>query len=223
MRDFSCNYKQVLRQAWSIKVTNSALEDLAQDFYIQVANYKLKNIEPYFTEEENTALYETKLKLAEHSEENNRLIQGLQKNIEDQGKKIEDLVREARDMASQMHELENLIENQCDKKSAYVKTLSELQGKVGDGSGIYESDLNIIQEKINDIDFTLKEMKNEYIDKVSFTQDIAYKIVKDSLFKCLSIKERHSKLLLGYISQNETEKQGILLQLSKKLSPISLS
>lgn len=169
MRDFSLNYKKVLSEAWNVKVKKSDLNQLAQEFYIQVADYKLKNIEPYFTEEENTALYETKLKLAEHSEENIRLIKGIQKNIEDQGKKIEDLDREARDMEGQINELELMIENQCDKKVAYLKTLQELQVKVGDESGILNEDLWVIKGKIECIESVLKEMKKEYIDKVIFT------------------------------------------------------
>lgn len=165
------SYKQVLQTAGKIKVKNSELLKYTEEFYIQLADYKLKNNECYFTEEENTALFETKIKLAEHSEENLRLIQEIQKNIEIYGKKIEELWKDVREMAKQVHDLENLIENQCERKAAYIKTLEELKKGFNeqDKSGILQEDLNFIKEKILHADEVLKDLKKEYIDKVTTT------------------------------------------------------
>lgn len=170
-RESVASYEKVLKTAGNIKVKNSELQKYTEEFYIQLADYKLKNNECYFTEEENTALFETKIKLAEHSEENLRLIQEIQKNIEIYGKKIEELRKDVKEMGKQVHELENVIENHCERKAAYIKTLEELRKGYDEQnkSGILIEDLNFIQEKIQNIDEILKDLKKEYIDKVSFT------------------------------------------------------
>lgn len=169
-RESVCNYDKVLKTAGKIKVKNSELRKYTEEFYIQLADFKLKNSEPYFTDEENTALCETKLKLAEHSEENLRLIQEIQKNIEIYGKKIEELWKEAKEMEKQVHGLENQLETHCDRKAAYLRTLDELKKGYIEGkkTGILKEDLICIEEKITKIDEILKDLKKEYIDKVPF-------------------------------------------------------
>ena len=169
-RESVCNYDKVLKTAGTIKVKNSELRKFTEEFYIQLADFKLKNNESYFTEEENTALYETKLILAEHSEENLRLIQEIQKNIEVYGKKVEELWGEAREMEKQIHELENQIEAHCDRKAAYSRTLEELKKGYVEGKkvGILKEDLACIEGKILKTDEALRDLKREYIDKVLF-------------------------------------------------------
>ena len=179
-RENSLNYDNVLKSALSIKITNTQLSMIQEQFYIQVANYKLNNLESYFTNNELTALAETRLKLTEHSSEKFKEIKEIQANIEFYGKLIEEYQRDFVDIAREINELENNIENTCEKKAVYIKHLEDLQDKyfleqrdanqvenLGNSSFISKNDLLQVQEKIKIIDDQLKELTKEYINKVN--------------------------------------------------------
>lgn len=177
VRENYSNCSAMLKKAYTIKVRNKHLNDLKEKFHIQVADYKLNNSEPYFTNDELAALSKTKLRLAEQSSERVKKIQEIQKSIELHGKIIENYKRESYSLSQQIHELENIIENHCEKKAALIKTLDELQDRYQKEQAntsedpptnafILKEDLIIIQEKIKNIDDTLKELTKEYINKV---------------------------------------------------------
>ena len=176
VRDNQSNYKNVLKRAYKIKVTNKKLDELREQFYIQVAHYKLNNNEPYFTTEEVSALDEARTQLFEINNGSSKEIKEIQENIESFSRSIQHFTKEYSEVYKEVSELENSIENLCEQKALYIKNLEGLQEKYDSEpldpenleNFISKEDLLSVQNKIRIIDENLKEMTKEYINKVKF-------------------------------------------------------
>lgn len=177
VREGNSDYKAVLCSALPIKVTNKKLLELAEQFYIHIANYKLNNPEPYFTPEENLALAETKSKIVEIDLEKLVEIKEIQGTVEFYGKEIARLQKEYKDLTEEISNLENSIENLCELKAIYIKSLEEMQEKhlsdlktlkvpVNSLSYINKEDVLQAQDKVRVIDENLKDLTKDYINKV---------------------------------------------------------
>jgi Rab-GTPase-TBC domain len=174
-RENNCDYRRVLVLAYGIKVTRKELDGIRQQFYIQVARYKLNNSDPFFDDQEIKALEDARLKLSEKNNEKIQEIKDIQSNIENYGKIIGNCQREYFEISSQMHELENLIESLCEKKAFYIRNFEELQQKYyidlndstqSENQNILKEDLLLVQDKIKNTDDQLKKTTKEYISKV---------------------------------------------------------
>ena len=180
-RESTSDTRAVLCLAYDIKVTNRKLEQLKEDFYIKVANFKIHNDEPYLTEDENSAIAEVRGILADKENENLQEIKEIQAKIELNDKHISALQKEHGELSVEIQELENDIENLCEKKAVYIKNLNDMQQKhysdlmEMEGQNysprffISEDDLFQTQRKLHRIDNSLKELTKSYINKVLST------------------------------------------------------
>ena len=180
-RESTSDNKAVLFLAYDIKVTNKKLEQLKNEFHLEVAYYKLHNDEPYLTEDENRAIAEARLSLADKESENLVEIKEIQASIELNDKRISTFQKEHAELTLQIHELENNIENMCEMKGIYLKNLEDMQEKhysdlknltnknTSSKFVISKEDLLLAQDKIRSIDDSLKELTKDYINKVIFT------------------------------------------------------
>jgi hypothetical protein len=226
------SYTGLLPAAYAVKVKNSRLAELKEQFFLKVADYKLHNLDPYFTNDEVNALDQARARLSEQRNENNRRVQEMQRFIEDSGKKIEAYRREKAEVDAQVHELENEIEMLCEKKALFIKVSEEMTEKIeaSNRSGeiaamknfIIREDLNVMQEKIRNVEERLKGLTREYINKVRNRKDATLKILGSSLSELISEKNKQAEALMACIACNEKEKEEVLRELSTKLAPIAL-